>query len=106
MLLLEYKKGVAKKPYKTRVFWPPPSWEKEKGEKQREVRGQKNTTNFPSKNLEPEKRAGSCSTFLGPKILVFQICKKKIIGISKGSWWYITLGEKAMLERGQKQKKW
>ena len=51
MLLLEYKKGVAKKNYKPKVFWPPPSWEKEKGEKKREVRGQEKHHHFSIKHL-------------------------------------------------------
>ena len=52
MLLLDYKKGVAKKPIK-QGFFATPSWEKEKGEKKREARGQKNTTIFTPKLLGP-----------------------------------------------------
>ena len=92
---------MTKKNIKLVFFCHPLLGRRKKGEKRREARGQKKTY-FSIKMFGALKRAGSCSTLLGPKISIFQICKNSYFySICRESWWYTIFGEKAMLERGQ-----
>ena len=77
MLLLESKRGGGKNIYKTRVFGHSLR-ERRKREKRRERSEVKKKHHFSIKHFGVLKRAGSCSTFLGPKISVF-FFKKKIL---------------------------
>ena len=57
---------------------------------------------FYTKMFGPEKGAGSCSTFLGPKSSIFQIYKKYLfLKDFQGKLVVPIFGGKAMLERGQ-----
>ena len=69
MLLVDYKKGMAKKTYQTIPFL-------REGKGRQEERGQrsKKKHHFYTVFWGLKKRAGSCSTLLGPKISVLKIC--------------------------------